>query len=79
MVFHGRVEDLLDRRGQAVNLVDEQHVARFEIGQDGGQIAGLGEDRAGSGAEADAELARHDLGQGGLAQPRRAEQQDVIQ
>jgi hypothetical protein len=62
-----------------VDLVDEQDVARFEIGQDGGQIAGLGQDRPRGGAEADAQFLRHDLRQRRLAQPRRAEQQDVVQ
>ena len=79
MVLHGRIEDLLHRRVQAVDLVDEQDVARLEIGQDRRQIARLGQDGARGGAEADAQLARDDLGQGGLAQPRRAEQQDVVQ
>ena len=29
-ILHGRVEDLLDGRVEAVDLVDEQHVALFE-------------------------------------------------
>ena len=33
VVLHGRIEDLLDRRVEAVDLVDEEHVALFEIGE----------------------------------------------
>ena len=32
-ILHRRIENLLDRRIEAVNLVDEQHVARLEIGE----------------------------------------------
>jgi hypothetical protein len=45
-VLQRRIEDLFDDRREAVDLVDEQHVARFEIGQDGGQVAGAFEHRA---------------------------------
>ena len=31
-ILHRRVEDLLDRRRQAVDLVDEQQVARLQVG-----------------------------------------------
>ena len=46
VVLERRIEDLFDRRRQAVNLVDEQDVARLQVGQDRGQIAGLFEHRA---------------------------------
>ena len=38
-VLHGQVEHLLGRAGDAVDLVDEEHVALDEIGQHRGQIA----------------------------------------
>ena len=50
----------------------------FEIGQQRGKIAGLGDDRTGGGAEIDAKLARDDLGERGLAKARRPEEQHVI-
>ena len=50
-VLHRRIEDFLDRRIEPVDLVDEQHVALFEIGEQRGEIAGLGDHRAGGGAE----------------------------
>ena len=33
-ILHRRIEDLLDRRLQAVDLVDEQDVVRLQVGQD---------------------------------------------
>src|SRR5690606_39264313 len=78
-VFHLRIEDFLHRRIEAMDLVSQQHIARFEIGQQGGEIAGLGDHRARSGLEVDAEFARDDLCHRRLAQARRAVQQHVIQ
>jgi len=41
-ILHCRIEDLLDRRRQPVDLVDEEHVAWFEIGEERREIARLG-------------------------------------
>ncbi len=79
VILHRRIEDLLDVGGEAMDLVDEQDIARLEVGQDGGEIAGLGQHRPGGGAEADAELAGDDLGEGRLAEAGRAEQQDMVE
>jgi hypothetical protein len=62
-----------------VDFVDEEHIARLQIGQDGREIAGLLDDGAGGRAETDAELARHDLRHRGLAEAGRPVQQDMIQ
>ncbi len=62
-----------------MDLVDEQNVARLEIGQERGEIAGFGNDRSRGGAEIDAEFARHDLRQRGLAEARRADEQHVVE
>ena len=78
-ILHRRIQDFLDRRLQAVDLVDEQHVARLQVGQDGGEVAGALDHRAGGGAEADAQLAGDDLGERGLAEAGRAVQQHVVQ
>ena len=78
-ILHGRIEDFLDRRLEPVDLVDEQHVALFEIGQERGEIAGFGDDRPGGGAEIHAELARDDLRQRRLAEARRTDEQDMIE
>ena len=79
VILHRGIEDFLHRRIEAMDFVDEQNVARFQIGEDGGEIARLGQHRAGGGAEIDAQLARHDLRQGGLAQARRAGEQHMVQ
>src|SRR5262249_13390031 len=72
-------EDLLHGRVEPVDLVDEQDVARFEIGEERGEIAGLGDHRAGGGTEVDAELARDDLREGGLAKAGRTDKQHVVE
>src|SRR4029453_3933804 len=78
-ILHRRIEDLLDRRVEAMDLVDEENVALLEIGQEGRKIAGAGDHRAGGGAEIHRELSPHDLGKRGLAQPRRAGKQDMVE
>ena len=62
-----------------MDLVDEQHIALFEIGQQRREIAGLGNHGARGGAKADAEFARDDLRQRGLAEARGTYEQHVIQ
>ena len=62
-----------------MDLVDEQDVAVLEVGQQRGEVAGLGDHRAGRGAEADAHLAREDAGQRRLAEPRRAVEQHMVE
>src|SRR5581483_2224764 len=79
VVLERRVEDLLDHGGQAMDLVDEQDVARLEVGEDRGEVAGALEHRGGSRAQVHAELARDDVGERGLAEPRRAEEQHVVE
>ena len=37
-VFHGRIKNLFDRRTQAMDFVDKQHVVRLEIGEECRQI-----------------------------------------
>ena len=78
-ILHRRIEDFLDRRIEPVDLVDEEHVALFEIGEQRREIAGLGDHRTGGGAEVDAEFARHDLRQRGLAEARRADEQHMVE
>ena len=78
-ILHRGIEHFLHRRAQAMDLVDEQHVALFEIGEQRGEIAGLGDHRPRRGAEADAEFARDDLRQRGLAEAGRTDEQHVIQ
>ena len=62
-----------------MDFVDEQHVALFEIGEQRGEIAGLCDHRARGGAKADAELARDDLRQRGLAEAGGTDEQHMVQ
>jgi hypothetical protein len=79
VILQRRVEDFLDHRREAVDFVDEQHIVRFQIGQQRRQIAGALQHRAGGLAQIDAHLARNDVRQRGLAQAGRAEQQHMIE
>ena len=78
-VLERRVEDLLDRAVDAVDLVDEQDVAILERGQDRGDVALALERGPGDRAQPDAELLAHDLRERRLAEARRADEQDVVE
>ena len=71
-VLHGRIEDLLHRPVQPVDLVDEEDVALLEVGEQGGQVAGPDQHRPRGDPQPDAHLGGHDAGQRGLAQARAA-------
>ena len=77
-VLHRRVEDLLDRAVEAVDLVDEQDVALVERGEDRGEVARPLDRRPARVADVHAELARDDRREGRLAEAGRAVQQDVV-
>ena len=62
-----------------MNLVDEEDVALFEVGELRGEVASLGDHRSRRCTEIDAELARNDLSERGLAEPRRPDEQDVVE
>ena len=62
-----------------MDLVDEQHVARLEIGEQRREVAGPFEHRSRRLAQVDAELVRENVRQRRLAEARRAEQQDVVE
>ena len=72
-VLERRVEDLLDGRVQPVDLVHEQDVPRFERREDRGQVSLALERRAGDGADPDAHLLAHDVGEARLPESRRAD------
>ena len=77
-VLHRRIEDLLDRVAQAVDLVDEEDVPRRERREDGGEVAGTLDGRAGRRPDLGAHLRRHDVRQRGLAEAGRAVEEHVI-
>ena len=77
-VLHRRVEDLLDRAVEAVDLVDEQDVALVEGGEDRRQVPGPLDRRPARVADVHAELAGDDRGERRLAEAGRAVEEDVI-
>ncbi len=78
VILQRRVQHLFHLPGQAVDLVDEQDIALLQIGQQGGKVAGLFDGRAAGDADLHAHLVGDDAGQRGLAQARRAVEQDVV-
>ena len=62
-----------------MNFVDKEYVARLQVGEDGSEIAGALDDRAGGRAEPHAELARHDLRKRCFAEAGGAVQEHVIE
>ena len=74
-----RIQHLLDDRAEPVDLVDEQHVVGFEVGQDRREIAGAFEHGTRSLAEVDPHLVRDDVGQRRLAESRRPEDQHMVE
>ncbi len=62
-----------------MNLVDEEDVARLQGGEDGGEVAGVLDGGAGRHVDVGAYLRRDDQAERGLAQPRWAIEQHVIQ
>ena len=77
-VLHRQVEHLLGGPRHPVDLVEEEHLALDQAGQDRGQVAGVLDRRSAGDPQRGGHLAGDDHGQGGLAQPRRPGQQDVI-
>ena len=77
-VLHREVEHLLGGPGDAVDLVDEQHVAGREVGQHRGEIARPFQGRAAGEPDLCAELGGDDQREAGLAQPRRPGEQHVV-
>ncbi|CAI8362417.1 MAG: Uncharacterised protein [Rhodospirillaceae bacterium] len=61
-----------------MDLVDEQHVTGLKIGQDRREVARAGNHRPGGLPKTDPQLRGHDLCQRGLAQPRWAVEQHVV-
>ncbi len=78
-ILHRGVEALFDDRAQPVDLVDEEDVARVELGEEAGERAFVLDDRAVRHVERDAHLVREDLREGRLAQTGRAAKEEVIE
>ena len=73
------VQDLLDLGVEAVDFVDEQDLARLECREQRREVAGALDDRAGGGLDRDLELGGDHVGQAGLADAGRSEQEHVVE
>lgn len=78
IVLHRRIENFLNGRIEAVDFIDEQHVAALKVGQDGGQVAGLLQHRARSLPHARAHFIGENVRERGFAEPRRAKHQRMV-
>ena len=79
VILHRRIQIFLDGGMQAVDFIDEEHVALLDVGEDAGEVARLLDLRAGGGVKLGAGSARNQVGQRGLAEAGRAGQQHVIE
>ena len=79
VVLERGVEDLLDLRVEAVDLVDEEDLAVVEGGQEGGEVARPLDHGAGGALDRHAELDRDHVGEARLADAGRAEEQHVVE
>src|SRR5581483_3341776 len=77
-VLERGIQDLLGGAAHAVDLVDEEHVAFLERGEDRSDVLAL-EPGARDLPDADAELVADDLRERGLAEPGRAGEQHVVE
>ena len=78
-VFHGRVEEFLDRLGEPVDLVDKEHRPLFDVGQVGDEVLGGRQGRPAGHEEVHVQVVRDAGGEGRLAQPWRAVEEDMAQ
>ena len=62
-----------------MDLVYEQHVARLQIREDGGEVAGALDRRSGRRSNLSTELVGHHGGERRLAQTRRSREDHVVQ
>ena len=61
-----------------MDFIDEQYVPGLQVGEDGRQVAGLGDHRPRRRAEVDPEFMGDDLRQGRLAEPGRPVKKHMV-
>ena len=80
VVLQRRIQDFLDHRAQAMDLIDEQHVVRLQVGEDRARdrpAAPAPGRRSGAGSTPSS--CGDDVRERGLAEARRPEQQHVVE
>ena len=78
-VLHRRIERLLDRAPEPVDLVDEEDAAGLQRGEEGGDVGLALERRARGLHHRHPHLGGDDVGEGGLAEAGRAGEEDVVE
>ena len=78
-VLHRRIERLLDRAAEAVDLVDEEDAAGLQRGEEGGDVGLALQRRPGGLHHRHPQLGGDDVGERGLAEPGRAGEEDVVE
>lgn len=79
VVLEGGVELFFEDGLEAVDFVEEKHLALSDVGKDGGEVALNLQGGAGGLLEAYIQLVGDDAGQGGFAQAGRAKEQYMIE
>ena len=78
-VLHRRVQIFLDGFLQAMDFVNEQHVAFLEVRQQAGEVAGFLDGRAAGAFEVRAHGLGEDVSERGFTQAGRTAEQDVVE
>jgi len=79
VILHCGIQYLLDRRIEAMNLVNKEHIAFVKIGQYSSEIARFFDDRAGGRLERRTHFVGDDVGERCFAQSGRPRQQYVVE
>ena len=62
-----------------MDFINKKDIAGAQVGQDGSQVAGTLDGRAGGDLDVDAHLIGHHMRQGGLAQPGRPIKEHMVE
>ena len=79
VIFHRRIEDFLDCGIEPVDLVDKEYVAFLEAGKNRREIPGFFYYGSACGFERGPHFVGYDIRESGLADARRAGEQDVVE
>ena len=79
VVLHRGIEVFFDRGLQPVDFVDEQHVAPLERCEQAGEVTRLLDHRAAGAFDVHAHRVGDDVGEGGLAEARRAGKENMLE
>ena len=79
VILERGIELFFKDRLEAVDLVEEEHLTLAQVREDSGQIALDLQGGAAGLLITDAQFVRDDSGEGGFAEPRRAEEEDMVE